>query len=53
MSPESLSPEKMSKESDQPGDSVSPPTPRTHGKPNDSFKPEDNLMEGVSFLANA
>ena len=47
-----MSPE-MSKESDQPGDSVSPPTPRTHGKPNDSFKSEDNLTEGVSFLANA
>jgi hypothetical protein len=24
-----------------------------HGKPNDSFKSEDNLTEGVSFLANA
>jgi hypothetical protein len=26
---------------------------RTHGKLNDSVKSEDNLTEGVSFLANA
>ena len=32
---------------------LSPPTPRTHGKPNDSFKSEDNLKVGVSFLTNA
>jgi hypothetical protein len=53
-----ISPETASQASDQPGDivspqpgdNVSPPTPRT---PNDSFKLEDNLTEGVSFLTNA
>jgi hypothetical protein len=53
MSPETISLPASPQASDQPGDSVSPPTPRTHGKPNDSFKSEDNLTEGVSFLANA
>ena len=56
MSPETISP--ASQASDQPGDNVSPPTPRTHGKLNnrthhDSFQSEDNLTEGVSFLINA
>ena len=52
MSPETISP--ASQASDQPGDNdVSPLTPRTHGKPNDSFKSEDNLTVGVSFLTNA
>ncbi len=50
--PETISP--ASRASDQPGDNdVSPPTPRTHGKPNESFKSEDNLTVGVSFLTNA
>jgi len=37
---------------DQLGDNVSPPTPRMHRKPNDSFKSEDNLKEGISLLTN-
>ena len=49
-----ISPETTSQASDQPRENVvSPPTPRTHGKPNDSFKSEDNLTEGVSLLTNA
>jgi len=51
-----ISPEPASQVTDQPGENVSPPTtPRTHGKPNDSdrLKSEDNLTEGVSFLANS
>ena len=52
MSLETISPP-ASQASDQPGDNVYPPNPRMHGNPNDSFKSEDNLTEGVSFLANA
>ena len=37
---------------DGPGENVSPPTPRTHRKPNDSFKLENNIKEGVSFLTS-
>jgi hypothetical protein len=49
-----ISPEPASQATDQPGENVSPPTnPRTHGKPNDRLKSEDNLTKGVSFLANA
>ena len=52
MSPETVSP--TSQASDQPGDNnSSPPTPRMHGKPDNSFKSKDNLMVGVSFLTNA
>jgi len=58
MSPETKTISPASQASDQPGDNVSPPTPRTHGKLNnrthhDSFQLEDNLTEGVSFLTNA
>ena len=57
MSPETEAISPASQASDQPGDNVSPPTPRTHGKLNNrthhnSFKSEDNLTEGVSFLNN-
>ena len=48
-----ISPETFPQASDQPRENVTPPTPRTHGASNDSFKSEDNLTEGVSFLANA
>jgi hypothetical protein len=49
-----ISPEPASQATDQPGENVSPPTnPRMHGKPNDRLNSEDNLTEGVSFLANA
>ena len=48
-----ISPETAPQALDQPGENVSPPTPRTHGKSNDSFKPEDNSTEGVSFLTDA
>ena len=47
ISPETAPQHRISQEN------VSPPTPKTHGKSNDSFKPEDNSMEGVSFLTNA
>ena len=53
MSPEifrTISPKTVPQASEQPGDNVSPPTPRTHL--NYSFKSEDNLTEGVSFLTN-
>jgi hypothetical protein len=48
-----ISPETAPQASDQPGENVSPPTPRAHGKSNDSFKLEDNYTEGVSFLTDA
>ena len=48
-----ISPETASQASDQPGDNVSLPTPQMQGKLNDSFKLEDNLTKGVSFLTNA
>ena len=48
-----ISPETAPQALDQPGENISPPIPRTHGKSNDSFKPEDNSTEGVSFLTDA
>ncbi len=52
-----MSPETLSQASDQPGDNVYLPTPRTHGKQNartHGGKTNDyHLTEGVSFLTTA